>query len=169
MNNTEPSIAYISSPVGTLQVIGTEQGISSVGFADDDMLEAQPSSLLEECSASVRECLVQLGEYFSGKRTEFSLMLDPHGTDFQRRVWDQLLHIPFGRTNSYMDLAHGLGDPKTIRAVGRANGSNPIAIIIPCHRVIGSNGDLVGYAGGLHRKRWLLEFESPSQQGELFA
>lgn len=163
----EPSIAYLPSPVGVLQIVGTEQGITSVEFVEDDIQSVRRATS-DGLAAPVDDCIAQLGEYFAGDRREFSLQLDPRGTEFQRRVWDQLLRVPYGRTNSYMDLAYALGDPKTIRAVGRANGSNPIAIIIPCHRIVGSNGDLVGYAGGLHRKRWLLEFESPSGQEELF-
>ena len=110
----------------------------------------------------------QLSEYFEGKRTSFDLPFGLEGTDFQKRVWAELLNIPFGKTRSYMEQAKALGDVKAIRAVASANGQNKIAIIIPCHRVIGSDGSLTGFAGGLHRKKWLLEFETPPIQGELF-
>ncbi|MDB4292924.1 methylated-DNA--[protein]-cysteine S-methyltransferase, partial [Maribacter sp.] len=98
----------------------------------------------------------------------FNLELNPMGTDFQKKVWDALLEIPFGKTHSYMQLSKTLGDPKAIRAVAAANGKNPLWIIVPCHRVIGSDGSLTGYASGLHRKKWLLEHESPSKQQSLF-
>jgi methylated-DNA-[protein]-cysteine S-methyltransferase len=101
----------------------------------------------------------QLDAYFAGERQDFELELAPHGTEFQKRVWDQLVRIPFGETISYSELARRLGDPKLVRAVGLANGRNPISIIIPCHRVIGADGSLVGYGGGLERKKWLLEHE----------
>ncbi|MCU0371019.1 MAG: methylated-DNA--[protein]-cysteine S-methyltransferase [Bacteroidales bacterium] len=102
----------------------------------------------------------QLDEYFSRDRKTFDLPLDLHGTDFQRRVWNELLHIPYGKTVTYKELALKLGDIAAIRAVAAANGANPVSIIIPCHRVIGSDGSLTGYAGGLWRKKWLLEHES---------
>ena len=102
----------------------------------------------------------QLDAYFAGELETFDLDLDPHGTPFQQRVWDELTRIPYGETISYSELAHRLGDPKLVRAVGLANGRNPISIVIPCHRVIGADGSLVGYGGGLERKRWLLEHEA---------
>ena len=107
-------------------------------------------------------------EYFEGHRQRFDFEINPEGTDFQKKVWEALREIPFGRTLSYMDLAKKLGDPRAIRAVAAANGKNPIWIAIPCHRVIGSDGELVGYAGGLHRKKWLLNHESPNPQQNLF-
>ena len=102
----------------------------------------------------------QLDAYFAGELSEFDLPLAPHGTPFQRRVWDELSRIPFGETTSYSELARRLGDPKLVRAVGLANGRNPLAIVIPCHRVIGAGGSLTGYGGGLDRKRWLLDLEA---------
>jgi methylated-DNA-[protein]-cysteine S-methyltransferase len=102
----------------------------------------------------------QLQAYFAGERREFDLPLAPYGSDFQRRVWSALLEIPYGETISYLELARRLGDPRAVRAVGSANGRNPISIIIPCHRVIGADGSLVGYGGGLERKRWLLRHEA---------
>ena len=121
---------------------------------EDDAVQVETSEGI------LKECTQQLNEYFHGKRIEFSLPLAPKGTDFQKIVWSELQRIPIGKTVTYMDMAKRLGDPKVIRAAGTANGKNPIAIIIPCHRVIGSDGSLTGYAGGLKRKQWLLEHES---------
>ena len=106
------------------------------------------------------EISAQIDAYFTGEREDFDLELAPHGTEFQLRVWAELVKIPYGETISYSELAHRLGDPKLVRAVGLANGRNPISIIIPCHRVIGADGSLVGYGGGLERKKWLLEHEA---------
>ena len=116
----------------------------------------------------LKEAVLQLQDYFDGKRTTFTFPLNPSGTDFQKKVWDELLHIPFGKTCSYLDLSKKLGDVKAIRAVASANGKNPLWIVIPCHRVIGSDGSLTGYAGGLWRKKWLLEHENPVKQETLF-
>jgi methylated-DNA-[protein]-cysteine S-methyltransferase len=112
--------------------------------------------------------VTQLNDYFEGKRTEFDVLLNPQGTDFQKKVWNGLLQIPYGKTMSYLELSKQLGDVKAIRAVASANGKNPLWIIIPCHRVIGTDGSLTGYAGGLWRKKWLLELENPSPQQTLF-
>src|SRR5690606_34971068 len=112
----------------------------------------------------LEDTVYQLQEYFEGTRTQFSLQLNPQGTDFQKRVWEELQHIPYGKTISYLELSKKLGDIKAIRAVAAANGKNPLWIVVPCHRVIGSDGSLTGYAGGLHRKQWLLEHESPVKQ-----
>ena len=116
----------------------------------------------------LKEAVLQLQDYFDGKRTTFTFPLNPSGTDFQKKVWDELLHIPFGKTCSYLDLSKKLGDVKAIRAVASANGKNPLWIVIPCHRVIGSDGSLTGYAGGLWCKKWLLEHENPVKQETLF-
>ena len=110
----------------------------------------------------------QLDAYFNGTRKEFDLQLDPEGTDFQKRVWKELLNVPFGKTRTYLEQSKKLGDIKAIRAVASANGKNPIAIIIPCHRILGSDGSLTGYASGLWRKKWLLEHEGMPRQGRLF-
>ena len=110
----------------------------------------------------------QLDEYFNGTRTAFNLKLNPQGTGFQQRVWKELLNIPHGKTRSYLEQSKKLGDVKAIRAVASANGKNPIWILIPCHRIIGSDGSLTGYAGRLWRKKWLLEHENPSMQQSLF-
>lgn len=155
--------AFITTPVGILEVKADADGLASVLFRDTELAEVSAKIPMELMQAAT-----QLQEYFEGKRQEFSLKLSPEGTDFQKRVWKQLQEIPFGKTTSYQQMANTLGDPKVIRAAASANGKNPISIIIPCHRVIGSDGSLTGYAGGLHRKKWLLEFESPSPQQSLF-
>jgi methylated-DNA-[protein]-cysteine S-methyltransferase len=142
-----------SSPIGTIEIAADDEGISKVLFLND-----APS--LKFSHPFLDECVKQLGEYFENKRTEFDLPLKPTGTDFQKSVWEELQNIPFGKTISYMDLAKRLGEPKVIRAARTANGKNPIAIIIPCHRVVGTDGGLTGYAGGLRRKQWLLNHES---------
>jgi methylated-DNA-[protein]-cysteine S-methyltransferase len=154
--------AYLKTPVGPLEIKGDALGLQSIHFMDTEVAtsEAIPETLLST--------VTQLKEYFNKTRTHFQLKLNPEGTGFQKKVWRQLETIPFGKTTSYQSLANNLGDPKVIRAAASANGKNPIAIVIPCHRVIGSDGSLTGYAGGLHRKKWLLEHESPVKQGELF-
>ena len=114
------------------------------------------------------EAVTQLQEYFIGKRTEFTFKLNPKGTEFQKKVWQELLQIPYGKTCSYLELSKKLGDVKAIRAVASANCKNPLWIIVPCHRVIGTDGSLTGYAGGLWRKKWLLEHENPIKQESLF-
>lgn len=154
--------AYLHSPVGYLKIMGDEHGVTAVRFMDSEIV---PSEIIPE---SLLSAITQLKEYFSKTRTEFQLKLNPEGTEFQKKVWKLLKGIPYGKTNSYQQMANALGDPKVIRAAASANGKNPIAIVIPCHRVIGSDGSLTGYAGGLYRKKWLLEHESPVKQGELF-
>lgn len=155
--------AYINSPVGILELKGAAEGLTSVLFKDSESFV-----ISEKIPKELKNAVMQLQEYFEGKRKQFTLKLSPEGTDFQKLVWTQLQEIPFGKTTSYQQMANTLGDPKVIRAAASANGKNPISIIIPCHRVIGSDGALTGYAGGLHRKKWLLEFESPSPQQSLF-
>ena len=117
---------------------------------------------------SLQSCVKQLDEYFKGSRTEFDLKLNPQGTKFQQKVWKELVNIPFNKTRSYLEQTKAIGDVKAIRAVASANGKNPIAIIIPCHRVIGSDGSLTGYASGIWRKKWLLDHENPVKQQSLF-
>ena len=153
--------SYMDSPVGLLEVRCTEGGLRNMNFVDERHFEENPNT-------HNQLTMNQLGEYFEGKRTEFELPFDLEGTDFQKRVWAELVKIPFGKTRSYMQQSIALGDVKAIRAVASANGQNKIAIIIPCHRIIGSDGSLTGFAGGLHRKKWLLEFETPPIQRELF-
>lgn len=152
----------IATPIGALQITGADAGISAISFQDDP---APPS---ESVPPPLADCVRQLEEYFAGTREEFTLELALQGTPFERRVWAHLLDIPYGETRTYMQIAELMGDPKTIRAVGRANGRNPLPIVVPCHRVIGSNGDLVGYGGGLWRKEWLLAHEGRPVQQTLF-
>ncbi|MCW5518203.1 methylated-DNA--[protein]-cysteine S-methyltransferase [Aureitalea sp. L0-47] len=152
----------METPLGMLRITGDLEGISEVSFVDDPMVSS------EEIPKSLKPVVAQLREYFSKVRTDFELKLNPNGTDFQKRVWKTLGEVRFGRTKSYQEIANELGDPKVIRAAASANGKNPIAIIIPRHRVVGSDGSLTGYAGGLHRKKWLLEHESPVKQTQLF-
>lgn len=153
--------AILNTPLGFTQIEGDENGIASITVFDEDL----QSDIVPEV---LQDAVYQLQEYFEGKRTSFDLTLNPQGTDFQKRVWTALLQIPYGKTTSYLELSKTLGDVKAIRAVAAANGKNPLWIVIPCHRVIGSNGDLTGYAGGLHRKKWLLDHESPVKQQSLF-
>ena len=155
-------IAYYKTPIGTAKIIGNNEGIISVAVIEDKI---ETSTQISKC---LKSCIVQLDEYFDGNRIRFDLKLNPQGTDFQKKVWDELLNIPFGKTRSYLEQTKYIGDPKAIRAVAAANGKNPIWIIIPCHRVIGSDGSLTGYAGGIWRKKWLLEHENPSPQQSLF-
>ena len=153
---------YLNTPVGTLEIKGDIDGLAFVNFIDPEESE---SKIISE---SLQNTVQQLSEYFEGNRINFKLKLNPEGTFFQKKVWQQIKDIPFGKTASYQEIANQLGDPKAIRAAASANGKNPIAIIIPCHRVIGSDGSLIGYAGGLHRKKWLLEHENPVKQQSLF-
>ena len=141
---------------------GDADGISSLTVLNN---KTTISNIIPEV---LEDAVRQLEEYFKGERIQFSLILNPQGTDFQKRVWNALLDIPYGKTTSYLQLSKDLGDVKAIRAVANANGKNPIWIIVPCHRVIGSDGSLTGYTGGLHRKQWLLEHESPYKQQSLF-
>ena len=153
--------AYIQTPLGITKIVGNENGISEICIEN----EGEITAIIPK---ELKEAVSQLQEYFDGKRTCFTLKLNPKGTEFQQKVWAELQNIPFGKTISYLDLAKKLGDPKVIRAAAAANGKNPLWIVIPCHRVIGSNGSLTGYAGGLWRKKWLLELENPLQQMQLF-
>ncbi|MGB5436244.1 MAG: methylated-DNA--[protein]-cysteine S-methyltransferase [Maribacter sp.] len=154
--------AFIHTPLGIAKLEGDAAGLASITVLDDQLPE---STVIPE---ELEDAIYQLREYFNGQRQTFSLALNPTGTDFQKRVWDALQEIPFGKTVSYLQLSKTLGDAKAIRAVASANGKNPLWIVIPCHRVIGSDGSLIGYAGGLHRKKWLLNHESPARQQSLF-
>lgn len=155
-------IAFIQTPLGIAKIEGDEQGLTVVSVLNN---ENKTTGIIPEV---LEDAVYQLQEYFEGKRTEFSLNLNPQGTDFQKRVWAELENIPYGKTISYLDMSKKLGDVKAIRAAAAANGKNPLWIIVPCHRVIGSDGSLTGYAGGLHRKKWLLEHENPVKQQSLF-
>lgn len=154
--------AYYSSPVGELLIQSEENKIVTVHFLKTEKEEVRLTPVIEQC-------IEELDEYFYKGRKFFTVELKLIGTTFQVKVWNELQHIPYGRTISYFDLALRLGDINTIRAAGLANGQNPIAIIIPCHRVIGKDGDLVGYGGGLDKKEWLLLHEGAfSEQLKLF-
>ena len=153
---------FIETPLGPTKIVGDHNGIASVSILNtkEEISEIIPESLLD--------CATQLKAYFNNQLKDFDLKLNPEGTDFQKKVWKQLETIPYGKTISYQELSKQLGDVKAIRAVANANGKNPLWIIIPCHRVIGSNGKLTGYAGGLQRKQWLLNHESVYKQQTLF-
>ena len=153
---------YINSPLGVTKIEGDVDGIMSISVLNNN------EKLTDIIPELLQDCVYQLNEYFEGKRQNFSLKLNPQGTDFQQKVWKALQTIPYGTTTTYLKLSQQLGDVKAIRAVANANGKNPLWIVIPCHRVIGSDGSLTGYAGGLHRKQWLLEHESPYKQQTLF-
>jgi methylated-DNA-[protein]-cysteine S-methyltransferase len=154
-------IVFINSPLGTTKIVGDENGISQISILEEGVIS---TTIPNELKAAV----TQLNEYFAGTRTHFDFKINPKGTEFQQKVWQELGNIPFGKTMSYLDLSKKLGDVKAIRAVASANGKNPLWIVVPCHRVIGTDGSLTGYAGGLWRKKWLLEFENPIKQESLF-
>jgi methylated-DNA-[protein]-cysteine S-methyltransferase len=143
----------MSSPIGTLRLVSEGQSITRIefpGFEGDDAGEAAPDEPV------LIDCAAQLQEYFEGRRSRFDLPLAALGTEFQREVWRALQEIPYGEVCSYGDIARTVGRPKAVRAVGAANGRNPLPIVVPCHRVVGSDGSLTGFAGGLDIKRWLL-------------
>ena len=146
------ALSYWQSPCGLMAISADEEGITSIRFVSEPAAEATPSDLTQACCE-------QLDAYFDGHLTTFSVPLNPSGTAFQQQVWRQLQAIPYGQTVSYGAIANGIGKPTASRAVGMANGKNPLTIIVPCHRVIGSNGKLTGYAGGLTRKQFLLALE----------
>jgi methylated-DNA-[protein]-cysteine S-methyltransferase len=152
----------IKSPIGYTKIVGDIDGVSQVTVLNSEENET------DIIPTELEDCVIQLREYFEGNRTDFDLKLNPQGTEFQNVIWELLQEIPYGRTISYLQLSKRLGDVKAIRAVANANGKNPLWIIVPCHRVIGSDGSLTGYAGGLHRKKWLIEHESPYKQQSLF-
>jgi methylated-DNA-[protein]-cysteine S-methyltransferase len=153
--------AFIKTPLGVAKIVGDENGISVISILEEGQITTKIPSVLQEA-------IQQLQDYFDGNRNDFDFKMNPNGTEFQQRVWQELLNIPFGKTMSYLDLSKKLGDLKAIRAVASANGKNPLWIVVPCHRVIGTDGSLTGYAGGLWRKKWLLAHESPSPQQSLF-
>ena len=156
------SLAYkmIHSPVGNLKLVASDKGLVAILWQNEKLSRVPLNELVED---TVHPILLdterELGEYFAGKRRTFSVPLDMRGTSFQKNVWQALLAIPFGETRSYGQLAKQLGNPQAMRAVGAANGRNPISIIVPCHRVIGSSGKLTGFAGGLETKAYLLNLE----------
>jgi methylated-DNA-[protein]-cysteine S-methyltransferase len=152
----ETFTTYYHSPVGLLKISGTDQFISEVSFHDTTQ---KSTANKRDLPPLLIQCIEQLIQYFHGERRIFELPLNQPGTSFQQEVWNYLMAIPYGKTISYIQLAIRTGDPKATRAVANANGKNNIAIIIPCHRVIGANKELIGYGGGLWRKKWLLEHE----------
>lgn len=154
--------AYINTPLGIAEINGDENGISSILAFDEG------KSVSTTIPSELQDAVIQLQDYFDGKRKDFTFKMNPSGTEFQKKVWKGLLEIPFGKTLSYQEFSIRLGDVKAIRAVASANGRNPLWIVVPCHRVIGSDGSLTGYAGGLWRKKWLLDHENPVKQQSLF-
>ena len=153
--------ADIKTALGIATIIGDENGISVISVADEGEISNAIPTVLQEA-------VTQLNSYFEVKTSDFNFKLNPKGTDFQKKVWNALLDIPYGKTRTYLEQSKFLGDVKAIRAVASANGKNPLWIVIPCHRVIGTDGSLTGYAGGLWRKKWLLEHENPTTQQSLF-
>ena len=147
--------AYFESPIGRIEISCIEDAIVSISFMNADAASSR-SSYNQVLGRTIEE----LTEYFDGALTQFDTPLLPTGTEFEKQVWKSLLDIPFGETCSYIDIANRMRNPGAVRAVGRANGSNPIAIVIPCHRVVGADGSLTGYSGELWRKRWLLDHEA---------
>lgn len=162
MKSNTLETVYINTPLGTCKVRGCVQGVSEVSILDNK------GTISETIPDFLQECVNQLEEYFNGSRKVFELKLNYKGTRFQQSVWESLSHIPYGSTITYLKQARLLGDEKAIRAVAAANGKNPLWIVLPCHRIIGSNGALIGYAGGLWRKKWLLAHEQGCEQQCLF-
>jgi methylated-DNA-[protein]-cysteine S-methyltransferase len=157
----------IGSPIGELTVVADDDAVTGLYFADQ---RRRPKDVGERTDEGFEAAATQLREYFAGTRTRFDLPLSPHGDEFDMRVWALLATIPYGQTRSYGELARELGDSSLAQAVGAANGRNPLAVLVPCHRVIGADRSLTGYAGGLDRKRYLLELEEPAdvRAGRLF-
>lgn len=149
----------IKSPIGNIGIGEDDGKILTIQFTDNTLLAPNTDILINAAN--------ELSEYFEGRRKGFDMVLGPLGTDFQHKVWNKLLKIPYGKTITYLELAKQLGDPNTIRAAASANGKNPLAIVIPCHRVIGSNGSMIGYAGGLDRKQALLQLEGASVMSQM--
>ncbi len=154
------TVAYLESPLGLLKLVGIAQSLCSLSFVAK---EDEDEILSENLTPVIR----QLNEYFAGNRQQFVLSIHMEGTHFQRNVWEELMKIPFARICCYEDIARSLGDIKVIRAAATANGRNPLPIIVPCHRVIGKDGSLTGYSGGLWRKKWLLDFEQKELQPKI--
>lgn len=164
------TIAYdtFATPTGPMTVAVDDDGVRFIAF-EHERHPIPRASDWQHAPARVRDARRQLEEYFAGKRRAFDLVLAPRGTPFQRRVWNALREIPWGATWSYLELATRLGDPKATRAVGAANGRNPLPIVVPCHRVIGADGSLTGFGGGIDAKRWLLTHENALPARDLFA
>lgn len=160
----QPLSTCYSSPVGYINIKITDNHLAELLFSDQRKLTGDKKLSAGEIKI-LKDCIKQLDEYFLGKRKTFDLPLKQTGTDFQQKVWNELLKIPYGKTISYLELSQRLGDIKAIRAAASANGKNKLSIIVPCHRVIGSDGSLVGYGGGLPRKKWLLNHENHYAHG----
>jgi methylated-DNA-[protein]-cysteine S-methyltransferase len=159
--------AFYHSPIGTILIEYNDEFITALLFKDEK-LEMQTEITVKEADKNndlLNKCQQQLDEYFEGTRREFDFPIQQNGTSFQQKIWTALLEIPYGKTISYLDLSKRTGDAKATRAVGTTNGKNQLSIVIPCHRVIGSNGDLTGYGGGLWRKKWLLQHEGKFAHG----
>ncbi|MGN6436175.1 MAG: methylated-DNA--[protein]-cysteine S-methyltransferase [Agriterribacter sp.] len=160
---TEFDITYYESPVGLLEIKADDEGIHAILFVNawkGPKLDAEQIEQRTSKNIHINTCISQLNEYFEGKRKDFDFPFSQKGTAFQQKVWNGLLDIPYGKTISYMELSKRIGDTKAIRAVGTTNGKNQLCIVVPCHRVIGANGSLVGYGGDLWRKKWLLDHEA---------
>jgi methylated-DNA-[protein]-cysteine S-methyltransferase len=157
----------IDSPMGALTLVGSDGALSGV-YMEDHLHMPDPSSFGPRAAAGFEEAAEQLGEYFAGRRQRFTLRTRLAGTAFQRRVWQAVTTIPYGQTWTYAQLADAVGRPDRLRAVAATNARNPVAVVVPCHRVVGSDGSLTGFSGGLARKRFLLDLEGPSDQGQLF-
>lgn len=154
---------YYQCPLGTIEIKVSDKGIVSINILDENKEESIPDG-----NILIKDTIQQLKEYFNKQRKVFDLPIDFKGTDFQVAVWQSVYKIPFGKTRTYLDIATEIGTQKMVRAVGAANGKNPLWIVVPCHRVIGADGSLVGYAGGLWRKKWLLEHENANLQLSIF-
>lgn len=160
--------SFFHSPIGTILIEGTDDLITSLIFEKENSVLASEKIIITESAIEnslIKNCIEQLKEYFDGTRKEFDLPIHQYGTPFQQKIWTALLQIPYGKTISYQELSKRTGDVKAIRAVGTTNGKNQLSIVVPCHRVIGSNGNLTGYSGGLWRKKWLLEHEAKFAHG----
>lgn len=149
----------VDSPVGRLKLVASAKGLSAILWENDGLRDTFPNSVQHPEHPTLLQTEMQLAEYFNGERKTFSIPLEPIGTEFQQQVWRALRAIPFGETKSYIEIAKQIGNPNASRAVGAANGKNPIAIVVPCHRVIGASGKLTGFAGGLEAKAFLLALE----------
>jgi len=156
------AVVYIKTPIGICEIKGSELGVCQVSILNEEI------AISDTIPEVLQSCVIQLEEYFKSKRKVFDIQLEYIGTDFQKNVWESLNDIPYGKTTTYLKQARLLGDEKAIRAVATANGKNPFWVVLPCHRVVGSDGSLTGYAGGLWRKKWLLEHEQGYRQQSLF-
>jgi len=161
---SEEFVEYYKSPTGTIEIVSSDTSITKCNFAKDNFRASS-----KNVPPIMKNALVQLKDYFDGKLQDFVLQLELSGTEFQLRVWNELQEIPFGQTITYKELAEKIGNKKAIRAVASANAKNPISIIVPCHRVIGSDGKLRGYGGGIERKKWLIDFEKSAYKSRKFS